>query len=212
MAPTNPLLKSLVEDTSTLKGVNADGSPITVVVADDEISHRKIIVQILRSMGCNVLGEAKDGEEAVYMYNIHRPQLVTCDYHMPRMEGIVALVEMRKINPAAVVVMTTSENHSDIVREVFKRGATDYILKPFDRATFIEKIEKVIVQHVRTKTRNQFVTVEPPAQPAATLPQAPAAAAQAPADAAQPSAPPADVPPAKASTIQPTSPEAEKKP
>ncbi|MEI6386050.1 MAG: response regulator [Spirochaetota bacterium] len=212
MAPTNPLLKSLVEDTSTLKGVNADGTPITVVVADDEISHRKIIVQILRSMGCNVLGEAKDGEEAVYMYNIHRPQLVTCDYHMPRMEGIVALVEMRKINPAAVVVMTTSENHSDIVREVFKRGATDYILKPFDRATFIEKIEKVIVQHVRTKTRNQFVTAEPPAQPAATPPQASSTAAQATAAADLAAVPQVADLAAKASTAQPAAPQPGKKP
>ncbi len=175
MSSSNPLLKSLIDNKNTLQGVNSDGSPISVVVADDEVSHRKIISQILRSIGCNVLGEAKDGEEAVYMYNLHRPQLMTLDYHMPRMEGIVALFEIRKINPNAVVVMTTSENHINLVREVFKRGAADYILKPFGRATFIEKIEKVIVQQVRGKSHNQVLgaaEISPGAEPEVSIKQA----------------------------------------
>jgi two-component system, chemotaxis family, chemotaxis protein CheY len=198
MSGQQPILKSQIEDTSTLKGVNSDGSPITVVVADDEISHRKIMVQILRSMGCNVIGEAGDANEAIYQYNLQRPQLMTLDYHMGKTNGLTALIEIKRLNPNAVVVMTTSENHVDLVREVLRRGAVDYILKPFERASFIEKIEKIIIQHVRNKEWNQRLSsMQSDIVEGAKAPEGAAPAAEASPSAA---ASPANASPADAAT------------
>ncbi len=90
--------------------------------------------------------EAPDGVEGVKAYQIHTPDLVTMDVNMPRADGIQALRAIMKINPKAKVVMVTSIEQKEIVRDAMKIGARDYVVKPFDRSSVSLVLNKVLRQ------------------------------------------------------------------
>lgn len=145
---SRPIIKLTSEKaTSTLIGVNNNGNPISAIVIDDEFTHRRIMSQILRSIGFEILGEAKNGQEGVQMYEQLRPQLVTLDYHMPKMDGLSTLKEIRKMDENAVILMSTSVNNSDTVKELIQNGIADFIVKPFERENLILKLADIVKQH-----------------------------------------------------------------
>jgi two-component system chemotaxis response regulator CheY len=107
--------------------------------------------QILRSIGFEIVGEATNGEEAVDLYNMYKPQMVTLDFHMPRMNGLTTLQHIKKINKEAVVLMSTSMSNKDTAKELILNGATAYIVKPFERTVLIEKVRQLVANHVLTR-------------------------------------------------------------
>ncbi len=128
-------------------GQSKRGIPISVLIVDDEFSHRRIMMQILKSIGFNVVGEGENGAEAVELYEQYNPQLVVMDMHMPRMTGLEALKKIMEFDEKAMVIMSTSEAEKDIVRELVQSGAKDYILKPVDRPTVIEKMNSFVEKY-----------------------------------------------------------------
>ena len=125
-------------------GHRPNGVPFTVVVADDEFSHRRIMVQILKSAGFQVVAEASNGEEAIYDADFYKPDLMFLDYHMPRLDGLQALRKLHASHPALRVVMFTTETAKERVAEILQAGAADYIVKPLDRAKVLDKLERLV--------------------------------------------------------------------
>lgn len=145
-----PIIKSTLEKpASTLVGVNSNGNPITVLVIDDEVTHRKIMIQILRSIGFEIVGEATNGEEGLIYYKNLKPQLVTLDFHMPRMNGLSTLKELKKVDSGVVVLMSTSLNTAETIKEILQAGVADFIMKPFERITLIEKLTKIVKNYIQ---------------------------------------------------------------
>jgi two-component system chemotaxis response regulator CheY len=132
-------------------GQTKRGLGITAIVVDDEFSHRRLMVQILKSIGFNIIGEATNGAEGITLYQNTKPQLVVMDMHMPKMTGLQALKQIVKINPKALVIMSTSENDKETVTELIKSGAKEYIVKPVDRALVIEKMREFVAEHELNK-------------------------------------------------------------
>jgi two-component system, chemotaxis family, chemotaxis protein CheY len=134
--------KDLLGSTNKLDGFDARGMQVRVLVVDDETITRKMVIQVLKSQGYDVIGEAENGLEGVQLYKNLKPDLVTMDVRMPRMDGINALEQIKKINPNAKVVMLTAENDKETVMKLLKGGAANYVVKPIERNILLQKVKE----------------------------------------------------------------------
>ena len=124
-----------------------------ILVVDDSYSMRVAIRQILKSAGYQDIILAEDG--AVGLRHLktsltpgsQKVGLVLSDWTMPNMTGIDLLENMRKNNKLSDVcfVMVTNEKRTDRILEAIKKGANDFIFKPFPSALLIEKVNKLLL-------------------------------------------------------------------
>ena len=103
----------------------------SVLVVDDSMLMRRMIVDVLSDAGWNVLGEAEDGAEAVAQYKEKNPDFVTMDIVMPGTDGLQALQQIREYDPSARVVVVSALNQTRMISEAIRKGAADFIAKPF---------------------------------------------------------------------------------
>ena len=115
-----------------------------VLIVDDALIMRKRIKQIAEEASWQVAGEAKDGEEAVALYRQEKPDLVTMDIVMARMDGVAALKQIVHDDPQARVVMVSAVNQKDKLVECIQAGAIDFIVKPFDKASLRSFFDKYL--------------------------------------------------------------------
>lgn len=104
----------------------------TVMIVDDSRTSRKLLRDLLERGGFEVIGEAGDGEEGWLLYKELNPDIVTMDITMPKMDGIESLTMIKKENPDAKIVMITAAGQNEKMVEALKRGATDFLVKPFE--------------------------------------------------------------------------------
>jgi two-component system chemotaxis response regulator CheY len=114
----------------------------TVMVVDDAAFMRLILRSILIEGGHEVIAEAANGLEAVQIYMKVRPELVTMDITMPEMDGVEAMKEIRKFDPAAKIVVCSAMGQKASVVEAMISGAKDFIVKPFQKERVLETVEK----------------------------------------------------------------------
>ncbi len=111
----------------------------SVLVAEDESLIRMDIVETLREFGFDVIGEAKDGAEAVELAKSLEPDLVVMDNKMPNMDGITAAAEMQKLK--IPVVLLTAFSQKELVDQASEAGAMAYVVKPFTPNDLLPAIE-----------------------------------------------------------------------
>lgn len=116
---------------------------LKIMVVDDSSIIRKVFAKELRSMGYNVVGTAKDGKEAISMYDEVKPDIVTMDITMPIMGGIDSLKAIKKKHKDAKIIMVTSHGEQKLVMEALSKGAKGYILKPINNEKIKEAIDKI---------------------------------------------------------------------
>ena len=117
-------------------------SNLRALVVDDSRVARSVIIRAFQQHGCEVVGLAENGTQAIEMFERLRPDLVTLDLVMPQMDGMQALKQIKQIDPKAVVIVVSSVSKKETVVECVRNGATNYLLKPFDPA----KVGEVLVQ------------------------------------------------------------------
>ena len=110
---------------------------------DDTAFMRLTLRRTLERFGHEVVGEAADGEEAVQLYQELRPDLVTMDITMPKMDGITAIREIRKIDPRAKIIVCSAMGQKPMVIEALEAGAQDFLVKTFDAERVREAIERL---------------------------------------------------------------------
>ncbi len=115
----------------------------TIMVVDDAMIIRKKLVAEAINMGLEVVAEAKDGLEAVELYNKYLPDLVTMDITMPKMDGTEAVKLIMKNHPNATIIMATSHSDPRIVMESIMHGAKGYIVKPITSSKLQERIDQI---------------------------------------------------------------------
>jgi two-component system chemotaxis response regulator CheB len=106
---------------------------IRVLVVDDSPTARALLVEILRSdPDVHVVGEAKDGEEGVELTGKLRPDLVTMDVRMPRLDGFAATKEIMIASPTPIVIVTASYDarEVEIAMQSLRAGALAVLRKP----------------------------------------------------------------------------------
>lgn len=102
-----------------------------ILIADDAVFLRTTLRHILEKNGHVVVGEASDGYEAVALYKLLNPDVVTMDITMPLMNGIDALKEILAFDPKAQVLVCSAMGRTDFIVEAIKLGAKGFITKPF---------------------------------------------------------------------------------
>ncbi|MBL7659510.1 response regulator, partial [Escherichia coli] len=80
--------------------------PRRVLIAEDEALIRMDLAEMLREEGYEIVGEAGDGQEAVELAELHKPDLVIMDVKMPRRDGIDAASEITRNRISPIVVLT----------------------------------------------------------------------------------------------------------
>jgi two-component system chemotaxis response regulator CheY len=114
-----------------------------LLVVDDALLMRKMIRDVATASGWEVVGEARNGAEAVELYQRLRPDLVTMDVVMPEVGGLEALRQIRAADPQAQVVMITALDQKQTLLDSIRDGAIDFIVKPFERDRVVSLLNKV---------------------------------------------------------------------
>ncbi|MFI1014581.1 response regulator [Streptomyces sp. NPDC020965] len=106
------------------------GAPIRVVIADDEPLIRAGIRMILTSdREIEVVAEASNGREAIELVRAHRADVVLLDIQMPVMDGLTAMAELRRVVPAARVIVLTTFGERENVLRALESGGAGFLLK-----------------------------------------------------------------------------------
>jgi two-component system NarL family response regulator len=110
--------------------IPAASSPIRVMLADDHRVLRDSLKVLLEQNGCEVVGEASTGEEALGVAARVRPQVLVMDLEMPGVGGLAITHRIVKLSPAPQVLILSAYDDEDYVIEALTRaGAAGYLLK-----------------------------------------------------------------------------------
>jgi len=124
------------KDTATAKG--------TIVVVDDSKMSRTILRNILEEAGYAVVAEATNGEEAVEAYKEYKPDAITLDITMPKLDGIGALKQIIEFDKKAKAVMISAAGQQQKIIEALKIGAEKFVTKPFEPSDVVASIDGML--------------------------------------------------------------------
>ena len=116
-----------------------------VLIVDDAQFTRNMLKNIISKIEqIEVIGEASNGVEAISLYKKLNPDLVTMDLVMPEKGGIEATEEILKINSKALIVVVSALGQEALVLEAAKKGAKDFIQKPFKTEQIVEVMDRIL--------------------------------------------------------------------
>lgn len=144
------------------------GGKIRVLIVDDSAFMRKVLVSIITSdPQLEVVGEARDGREAVSLAESTKPNVITMDINMPHMDGLQATEIIMSSNPRPILIVSSeSREGADITLKALELGAIEFVAKPssgidLDMNTVREELLRKLkmaakVRVVRTATRSHL--------------------------------------------------------
>lgn len=115
-----------------------------LLVADDAVIIREIIKDTARAAGWEIAGEAANGAQAVEQFQQLRPDVVTLDMVMPEYDGMYALRAILEQDPQARVLVVSALDQRQVLKDAFKIGAADFIVKPFDKKMLVESLNRIL--------------------------------------------------------------------
>jgi CheY-like chemotaxis protein len=133
-----------VENSENMDGIMTNKKQYIgkILLAEDHDDNRRLIARLLTSIGLEVI-EAANGIEAVESCIEHKPQLVLLDIQMPKMDGIQALEELRKLGCTQPIYALTANAMAHEISQYLALGFAGHLKKPIEREIFIT----TIVQH-----------------------------------------------------------------
>ena len=129
---------------------------MNILVADDEIAIRELVGEILEGEGHEVT-LAEDGEDALEKFKRTWHEIVFSDIRMPKMNGIKLLEAIKEINANTQFVVMTSHASIDNSIDALKKGAFDYILKPFDDLDIVSDAADRAIANLSGIRRQQYL-------------------------------------------------------
>lgn len=121
-----------------------------ILVVDDELGPREALRMILQDD--YEVSTASSGDQALEFLSRLEYDLVILDIRMPDMNGIDLLAEVKKIVPDTEVVMITAYASVDTATNALRYGALDYLIKPFDRKSVIDVVQKGLSRRANSRT------------------------------------------------------------
>ncbi len=128
----------------------AEGQIIRVMAVDDHpLMMAGISGEINAQPDMRVVAEASDGDQALALFRIHRPDITLMDIRMPHVDGVAAILAIRQEFPGARIVVLTTAAGDMLALRAFKAGAVGYLLKNLLRKELTETIRQVHRGHKR---------------------------------------------------------------
>jgi len=168
---------------------SAPTNKFRVLVVDDSAFMRKVLEAILTADGgFQVIGQAKDGREAITMAESLKPDVITMDLNMPHMDGLQATAQIMTTNPKPIVIVSSeSKEGADSTLKALEYGAIDFVTKPsagidLDMQSVKDELLRKVrmaakVRVVRTASRIATALQAAPKAGAATSPRPAASSA-----------------------------------
>lgn len=106
------------------------GPQISVLVVEDNQPFSEFVCSVLREHSqLRVVGQSRDGSDAVCQAKLLRPELITMDIGLPGLNGIAAALRIRKFLPDVKIIFLTQESSEDVMRECLEMGGCAYVRK-----------------------------------------------------------------------------------
>lgn len=137
---------------------------IKVLVVDDSALMRSLLSEIIRSEPEFLLvGAASDAYAAKDLVNQYRPDVITLDVEMPKVDGLTFLEKLMKARPTAVIMISSlTEQGADVTLRALELGAVDYLAKPkLDIAKGIEQYRAEIISKIRSAAKANIASSKP---------------------------------------------------
>jgi DNA-binding NtrC family response regulator len=117
-----------------------------ILVVDDEVEIRSLLAAVLQGKGFEVVS-AEDGAAALQQVQREHPAVILLDLSMPRMSGMDALPEIKRLDAEVPVIICTA--HADLATAVraMKLGAYDYLTKPFDIELLVLTLKRAVERY-----------------------------------------------------------------
>lgn len=130
-------------------------SLIRTLIVDDSPFVRKVVRDmLLRSPFIEVVGMAHDGEEALEMAADLKPDVITCDLTMPRMDGVSFVRRQMAVVPIPILILSASPSDGAAVVDAMEAGAIDFVQKPTARATHdLLSVRQELTEKVKAAAR-----------------------------------------------------------
>jgi len=113
------------------------------IVVDDSSFQRNIVSNTIGNW-FDVVGTAENGKEAIEVFEAKRPDVITMDIMMPKLNGIESLRRIKSRSPETTIVMVTSVSQNEKMREAARAGADGYVTKPVDTEALREEFDDVL--------------------------------------------------------------------
>jgi two-component system OmpR family response regulator len=121
----------------------ADGSPVEVLVVDDEPAIGELVSMVLRYEGWNVT-VAADGDGAIRSASGYSPDVVVLDVMLPDMSGLDVLVELRRMRPHLPILLLTAKDTVEERIAGLTAGCDDYVTKPFSVQEMVLRLRALL--------------------------------------------------------------------
>jgi DNA-binding NtrC family response regulator len=114
-----------------------------ILIVDDEEKIRKVLTRLLEDEDYRVKS-VENGQKAIAILHSYKPDVVLMDQNMPGLNGIEALVTIKEKNPFLTVIIITAHGEVSLAVDAIKKGAYDYLEKPFDNDKLLLLIKRAI--------------------------------------------------------------------
>ena len=118
---------------------------LLILAVDDSPSMREMLATVLRESGFKVV-EAEDGVKALEVAKSQPVDVVLTDQNMPNMDGLTLVRSLRELRDykSVPILLLTTESSDSMKAQGRAAGATGWLVKPFDPATLLEVVQKVL--------------------------------------------------------------------
>jgi DNA-binding NarL/FixJ family response regulator len=152
-------------------GEQSDHPVIRIVIAEDQaLVRRGAAILLSMESDMEVVGQARNGVEAVELAQLLRPDVILMDLHMPLKGGVAATREITRTLPNTQILVLTTLNDDETVFEAVRAGAQAYLLKDADEEELLETIrglrrgESRLTPQIARKVMDQFRRLAPSPQ------------------------------------------------
>ena len=126
--------------------ISESSRPLRILIAEDETIIRLDLRGMLEKHGLIVVGEARNGVEAVDLARSERPDVVVLDLRMPELDGIEAARRIYAEQPLPIVMLTAFSDRRN-VENAIEAGVFTYLVKPFRETDVVPAIRAAVARH-----------------------------------------------------------------
>lgn len=118
--------------------------PVKLMIVDDSNIIRSKITRTLTQHEIDVVATASDGEEAIRLFSETRPDVVTMDLTMPRMDGLECIRALRKLKSNVRILVVSALADKATAIQALKEGAQGFLCKPFTETELTDAMEELL--------------------------------------------------------------------